>query len=120
MCTLQYTSLTLLDALTIFFNSLGGALAISIAQNIFSNTLAQELVKLAPSLNPATIIAAGATHVADVTPPALLPAVLQAYDIAVTRAYTLSIATGCIAFICSFFMEWKSVKGKKLSMGGAA
>ncbi|MCJ1318774.1 hypothetical protein MMC15_004105 [Xylographa vitiligo] len=108
------------NALTIFFNSLGGALAISIAQNIFSNTLAQELVKLAPSLNPATIIAAGATHVADVTPPALLPAVLQAYDIAVTRAYTLSIATGCIAFICSFFMEWKSVKGKKLSMGGAA
>ncbi|MCJ1418886.1 hypothetical protein MMC32_005237 [Xylographa parallela] len=108
------------NALTIFFNSLGGALAISVAQNIFSNTLLQQLVKLAPSLNPATIIAAGATHVADVTPPAQLPAVLQAYDIAVTRTYILSIATGCIAFICSLFMEWKSVKGKKLSMGGAA
>ncbi|MCJ1392052.1 hypothetical protein MMC18_004919 [Xylographa bjoerkii] len=107
------------NALTIFFNSLGGALAISVAQNIFSNTLSQELVKLAPELNPATIIAAGATHVADVTPPAQLAAVLQAYDIAVTRAYTLSIATGCIAFFCSLFMEWKSVKGKKLSMGGA-
>ncbi|MCJ1478647.1 hypothetical protein MMC13_007328 [Lambiella insularis] len=106
------------NALTIFFNSLGGALAVSIAQNIFSNTLTQEIVRLAPTVNPAMIIAAGATHVAEVTPPAQLSAVLEAYDIAVTRTYTLSIAAACIAFICSLFMEWKSVKGKKLSMGG--
>jgi hypothetical protein len=33
------------NSLAIFFNSLGGAIAISIAQNIFSNTLSQELPK---------------------------------------------------------------------------
>jgi hypothetical protein len=31
------------NSLAIFFNSLGGAIAISIAQNIFSNTLVKEL-----------------------------------------------------------------------------
>lgn len=108
------------NALTIFYNSLGGALAVSIAQNIFSNKLIQGLVTNAPSLNPATIIAAGATHVGDVTPTAQLPAVLEAYNGAVTSAYILSIATGGIAFCCSLFMEWKSVKGKKLAVGGAA
>jgi hypothetical protein len=33
------------NSLAIFFNSLGGAIAISIAQNIFSNTLVKELPK---------------------------------------------------------------------------
>lgn len=101
-----------------FFNSLGGAFAISIAQNIFSNTLSQEIVRLAPTVNPATIIAAGATHISEVTPPGQLSALLEAYNIAVTRTYTSSIAAGCLAFVCSLFMEWKTVKGAKFSMGG--
>ena len=34
------------NSLAVFFNSLGGAIAISIAQNIFSNTLIQELPRV--------------------------------------------------------------------------
>ncbi len=34
------------NSLAIFFNSLGGAISISIAQNIFSNTLVKELPKV--------------------------------------------------------------------------
>ena len=108
------------NALTIFFNSLGGALAISIAQNIFSNTLVQQLLEQVPGLDPTMISGVGATQVAQVTPPELLPQVLQAYDTAITRAFLLPIAVGGIAFLCSLMMEQKSVKGKKIDLAGGA
>lgn len=108
------------NAVAIFFNSLGGAISISIAQNIFSNTLVKEIPKYTSGVDPATIVMAGATHIREVTPPSQLEGVLYAYNIAVTSAYILSIACASIAFLLSLGFEWKSVKGKKLEMGGAA
>ncbi|KAI9754653.1 MAG: hypothetical protein M4579_004616 [Chaenotheca gracillima] len=108
------------NAIAIFFNSLGGAISISIAQNIFSNTLTQEIPKLTTGIDPATIIAAGATHVREVTPAAQLDGVLLAYDLAIKKAFILPIVVGGLALVASFFVEWKSVKGKKLLGGGAA
>jgi hypothetical protein len=108
------------NALTIFFNSLGGAVSISIAQNIFSNTLVQDLSKAVPSELVGAIVSAGATGVRTVTPGNLLPMVLQAYNNAVTRAFILPIATGGVALIAALTIEMKSVKGKKIEMGGGA
>ncbi|KAI9819987.1 MAG: hypothetical protein M1827_006557 [Pycnora praestabilis] len=108
------------NAIAIFFNSLGGAVSISIAQNIFSNTLIQEIPKRAPGLNPATIISAGATHVKDVTPKDQLQGVLEAYSYAIDRSFILAIAVGAIALIFSLFVEWKSIKGKKMMAAGGA
>jgi hypothetical protein len=109
------------NALTIFFNSLGGAISISIAQNIFSNTIQQRLLA-APGLTPLDvrrIIGAGATGARAATPPGMLPVVLEAYDAAITRAFILPVAVAAMAILVSFCMERKSVKGKKLSVGGA-
>ncbi|KIW91149.1 uncharacterized protein Z519_08044 [Cladophialophora bantiana CBS 173.52] len=108
------------NAVAIFFNSLGGAISISIAQNIFSNTLVKEIPRYTTGVNPQTIIMAGATHIREVTPPSQLAGVLYAYNIAVTHSYILSIACASIAFLFSLGFEWKSVKGKKIEMGGAA
>ena len=108
------------NAIAIFFNSLGGALAISIAQNIFSNTLIKKIPLYAPGVNPQVIITAGATHIKKVVTKAQLPGVLLAYNSAITTAYVLAIATAGLAFCVSFIFEWKSVKGKKLEMGGGA
>ncbi|KAL9103276.1 MAG: hypothetical protein Q9187_009025 [Circinaria calcarea] len=94
------------DALTIFFNTLGGAISVSIAQNIFANTLLRELPLLTRNVNPATIIAAGATHVREVTPPDQLSGVLESYNRAIARAFVLPIAGGWIAGACILFTEW--------------
>lgn len=88
-----------------FFNSLGGAISISIAQNLFSNALTSELVEYAPGVNPATVIAAGATHVREVVSAAQLPGALKAYDGAITRTFILPIATSGLAFIISGFVS---------------
>jgi hypothetical protein len=108
------------NACVMFFNSLGGAVAISIAQNIFVNSLARELPKYAPGLDPQVVIKAGATYVRNVVPKELLAGVLEAYTNAIVSAFLLAIATGGLAVLVSFGMEMKSVKGKKLVPGGGA
>ncbi|KAF1975040.1 MFS general substrate transporter, partial [Bimuria novae-zelandiae CBS 107.79] len=106
------------NALVMFFNSLGGAIAISIAQNIFINSLAQEIPKYAPGIDPRIVINAGATYVRMVVPVEYLAGVLVAYTKAITTAMVLSIATAVIATLASFGMEWKSIKGKKIIPAG--
>ncbi len=107
------------NAVAIFFNTLGGAISISVAQNIFSNTLLKQLRENVPQINPVRVISAGATHIRDVVPPRLLPDVLLSFDKAVTTAFILPIAVSGLAALSSLLMEWKSVKGKSLIPGGA-
>lgn len=108
------------NAVAIFFNSLGGAISISIAQNIFSNALLKQIPAHTMGVDARRIIAAGATHIREVTPPNQLAGVLLAYNDALTQAYILGIACAGIAFLSSLLFEWRSVKGKKLDMAGGA
>jgi hypothetical protein len=102
------------NAIAIFFNSLGGAISISIAQNIFSNGLIQNVPKYAPGIDPAAVISAGSTHLRTAIPAALLAGVLKAYMISLNHAFVLAIVVGGIATFLACFVEWKSVKGKSL------
>jgi len=102
------------NAIAMFWLSLGGAISISVAQNIFSNDLVKYITEYAPEVSAQEVIAAGATHLREAVPAASLPAVLKAYNMALDKAFTAPIAYGILAFICACFVEWKSVKGKKI------
>ena len=104
------------NAIAIFFNSLGGAISISVAQNIFVNGLVKQIPIYAPDVDPLIVFNAGATHIPEVVSAADLRGVLQAYMLALNGAFILPIACGGIAFCLSFFIEWKSVKGKKTAV----
>jgi hypothetical protein len=108
------------NAIAIFFNTLGGAISVSITQNIFLNGLYAEIPKYAPDISPLLIIGAGATHIRDVVPAADLPGVLQAYMISLSDAFVLAIAVGGLAVGVVFFVESGSVKGKKVVAAAAA
>lgn len=108
------------NACVMFFNSLGGALSISIAQNIFVNTLGVEIPKAVPGFDAQIIAHAGATNLRRVVPEQLLPRILVAYNRSIVTAFVLAIATSGIAFFVSLGMERKSVKGKKIELAGAA
>ncbi|KUL90136.1 hypothetical protein ZTR_02026 [Talaromyces verruculosus] len=106
------------NSLVVFFTSLGGALAVSIANSIFTNALANELRRrISDGALVARIIQAGATGVKATTPSNLLGEVLESYNYAVTRAFILAIAAGGITFIVSLFTEWKQLDIKKPSTG---
>ncbi|TGO46765.1 hypothetical protein BCON_0309g00090 [Botryotinia convoluta] len=99
------------NSLPVFSQALGGALAISIAQNILTNTLSQEL-KIIPGLNSSEIIALGAKNLTSTVPTEYLDGVLDAYTYALSRTLILPIAAAGLAFVCSVGMEWSKVEKK--------
>ncbi|KZP14857.1 MFS general substrate transporter [Athelia psychrophila] len=105
------------NAIVMFFNSLGGAIAISLAQNIFSNALTKQLPTYAPGVDVAQVVGAGATGLRKLGLGDALGGVLLAYDRALQETFILPIAAAGLAFFISFGMEHRSVKGKKIEMG---
>ncbi|KAL9603377.1 MAG: hypothetical protein Q9219_001239 [cf. Caloplaca sp. 3 TL-2023] len=101
----------------IFVQTLGGALFISVGQNIFTNRLMKNLLADVPSLGPEIVLHTGATNlrkaIQDIDP-ALLGGVLRAYNSAITQTFYVSLAMAALSIIGSALIEWKSVKGKKL------
>ncbi|KAI9697587.1 MAG: hypothetical protein M1836_004537 [Candelina mexicana] len=97
-----------------FIQTLGGALFIAVAQNIWTTRLVAGLQSAVPDLNPAIVLSTGATNLKKVIDPKFLPGVLFAYNEAITHTFYVSVAMASLTIIGSLGMEWKSVKGKKL------
>jgi hypothetical protein len=103
-------------ALMVFMQVLGGALFVSVDENVFSNKLVQYIVEYAPGVNPAVILGAGATGIRQVVDSANLPGVLLAYNDAITQTFIVGAAMAGISIIGALIVEWKSVKGKNIMM----
>jgi hypothetical protein len=87
-------------------------MGVSIAQSIFNNRLSASLPIVAPDVDIGQVLAAGATGLKDAFSHAQLSGVLRAYMIGLKAAWVWSIALGGMAFIVSFFVEWRSIKQK--------
>lgn len=99
-------------SLMFFGQSLGGAIFVCIGQAVFTNNIADSLSQI-PGLNPSLIITTGATQLRDVIPVQDLPAVLSAYNVALTKAFTVALAAACFSIVPVLGIEWKNVKGLK-------
>lgn len=106
-------------AIIMFSQTLGGALFISVAQNVFTNKLLSNLEAIVPDLNPAIVLAAGATNLKNVVDPKDLSGVLTAYNGAIVNCFYVSVALAVVSIFGAVFMEWKSVKGKQIEMAAA-
>ncbi|KAK5195755.1 hypothetical protein LTR99_002280 [Exophiala xenobiotica] len=100
-------------ALVMFMQTFGGALFVSVAQNVFNNRLISELPTYAPGVDPEIVVHAGATSLATQIPPRFLEGVQFAYNIALTDTWYISVAMASLSIIGAIFVEWKSVKGMK-------
>ena len=110
-------------AMAMFCQTFGGALMVSVAQNVFNNRLIEQLGNLARSgvkgVDPEIILHIGATSLKKAIPPNVLPLVQEAYNTALTETWYIAVAMVCIGAIGAVFVEWKSVKGMKPGMAGA-
>lgn len=102
-------------AVVTFAQILGGALFVSVAQNVFQNRLISSLQSSIPSLDPNIVLQAGATSLRTAIPHKLLPDVQEAYNRALTQTWYVAVALSCMTIFGAFVIEWKSVKDKKLS-----
>ena len=100
---------------------LGGALFVSIGQNVFSNKLLQGLAKYAPSIDPSIILKIGATSIQSTVGKSVLPGVTLAYNDALTHSFLVAAVMAAVGLVPALAMEWKSVKkDQKKGDGGAA
>lgn len=106
-------------AAIVFAQTLGGALFVSIGQNIFSNRLVENVIAYVPGLDPSVVLAAGATNIQTLIPAEQVPGVILAYNDALAKTFLVFAAIACISSIGAAFIEWKSVKGKKIEMAAA-
>jgi hypothetical protein len=99
-------------AALIFFQTLGGAIMISVAQNVFQNRLVANLEAVFPGLDPSMLLGStGATNLQDVVPPEYLPRVLVAFNKALSSTFYVGAAMASLSIFGSLGIEWKSVRG---------
>ncbi|KAJ9271103.1 hypothetical protein DTO212C5_2761 [Paecilomyces variotii] len=107
-------------AIIMFSQTFGGALFISVAQSVFENQLVSKVTAAhIDGLNPAIVVSTGATQIQALIPKQFLPAVLAAYNAAVTHTFYVSVAMACISLVGASAVQWISVKGKKIEMAAA-
>lgn len=106
-------------AVMLFVQLLGGAIFLSVAQNVFTSHLLANLIATnVPGLDPSAVSRSGALEFRHVVPPASLDLVIRAYAEALTKAYQVGLIVSCIALLGPLGMKWRSLKGKpKLEAG---
>lgn len=114
MSLLPTNDLTSATSIVVFFQFLGGAIFLGIAENIFVSRLVSSLHEYTPELDAQAVVNVGANGLRKLLSQEgqldLLDGALLAYDDAITRTFLLGAAGAAIAFVASFGMKWRSFK----------
>ena len=103
-------------SLVMFCQQFGGAVFVSVGQSVFTNQLVKGLKKVA-GISPAVVVNTGATSIRNVVSTSNLRQVLVAYNGALTKAFTVSLAMACLSIIGALTIEWKNIKPPKKQTG---
>lgn len=100
-------------ALLCFAENFGGAVFVSVAQNLWANKLAQKLHNIA-DIDPARVVKTGATEITTLTQdPDTLRSIRVAYNDALSQTFLVALILLCIATIGTLGVEWKNIKAKE-------
>ncbi|KAF1845631.1 MFS transporter [Cucurbitaria berberidis CBS 394.84] len=117
--TLPADDVAIGTAIIMFSQTLGGALFISVGQNVFTNQLIKNLAAVVPDLDSTLVLRTGATELKHAIPAQYLPGVLSAYNSALNSTFYVSVATASLSIVGAAFVQWKSMKGKQMQMAAA-
>ncbi|KAH8817130.1 major facilitator superfamily domain-containing protein, partial [Xylogone sp. PMI_703] len=96
--------------------TLGGSIFLAVAETVFTTKLMSGIEDRIPGQMgeevAATVANAGATSLQQVVDPQYVPAILTAYNNAVTNAFIVGLALSCIAIIGAVLMKWDNVKAR--------
>jgi hypothetical protein len=96
-------------ALMFFMQQLGGSVFLSVGQNIFSNTLVDQLSGVA-GLDAEAIVNTGAINLRHIVPKSELSIVVDAYNYSLTRVFIMAAALSSFILLGALAVEWKSIK----------
>lgn len=96
-----------------FTQEIGGIMALSIAQNMFTNSLTRNLAKQVPGLDPGVTLKNGALGIRNIVSGEDVAGVKRAYNDAIVNVFYLALALTSLTMIGAVFIEWRSVKEEK-------
>ncbi|KAL6715350.1 hypothetical protein ACLMJK_007616 [Lecanora helva] len=96
-------------SLMMFSQTMGGAVFLSVANNLFDNKLETGLAHI-PGISTDAVTQTGATELRNMVPAEVVPAVVTAYNAALRDAFILMTALACVTIFGALTMEWRSVK----------
>ena len=106
-------------AFNFFGIGLGGAIFVSVTDNIFINKFAANLIGI-PKLPPNFALNAGATTLRSMVPSDELNAVLVAYNTALKYCWYVGVALAALLTPVALGMEWKDIRKKEKVPGKPA
>ncbi len=102
----------------IFVQTLGTAVFLAVSNTLFDQSLISELSVNAPNVDPAEVIAAGATGFLGDVSVEDIPGILLSYSNSIDRVFYIAAALGVVAFVTSNFLGWIDLRPKKLVAPG--
>lgn len=115
------SDLSSISSIILFFQTVTGALFISVAQALFTNKLLQEVKANVHGVSPGLVVITGATELADRFPQHL-HAIRKAYMAGLKDAYTLAIALGgvaCVIAVVTLIWDNRNLKAKEKAQADA-
>ena len=98
------------SAITLFFQIIGGSFAVSAAQAAFANTLIRKLPVTAPGVQPAMVLAVGATELRKTFPSEQIQGILEAYVAGLKVVFALSTGLVGVSFAFSLMPRWEKLR----------
>lgn len=100
-------------SLVIFVQTLGTAVFLAVSNTLFDQSLVSQLSVNAPNVDPAQVIAAGATGFRGLVSVEDIPGILLSYSNSIDRVFYIAAALGVVAFVTSNFLGWIDLRSKK-------
>ncbi|KAK2800909.1 hypothetical protein FQN51_005844 [Onygenales sp. PD_10] len=104
------TELATATAVLTFIQTLTSAIFLAIGQAVFQNQLVNNLAVYAPSISPELVFATGPLRLQYQIPTESLPAVVRAFNAAITEVFYVAVAGCALSVVGPLFLEWKSLK----------
>ena len=99
---------------------IGRAFLLSAAQSAFNNTIIGTAASTAPGIDPALLLATGATQIRTAFTSAQVPGVIAAYMAGIKVVFAITIGASGFASLFSLCGSWKKLHAEDLKNAGGA
>lgn len=106
----KVSDLSTISAMTLFFQTIGGAFMISAAQAGFSNKLIARAAVLVPSANQTLVVMTGASQLRSTFHGPQLAGILTAYMDGLRVPFAIAIACAAVSTLIAFAPKWQKIK----------
>lgn len=112
----EVSEMSSVTAVTLFFQTIGGAVFVSAGQSAYTNRLLARVPVLVPGVSPALVLATGVTELRKVFSAEELPGIVLAYMDGLKLTFALAVALAGVTMPIALFAKWQSVKPKVLGV----